>query len=530
MPTVATETGEDLLKKAEKIVHERSLCLTDKQYLSEQMGYDFVPVVHKELFDQFMVYDPKKPWAFQSEIAKRLILWSRGHYKTTSIVVEIIQIILNFPDIRILIMQGSIGTTQNLLHEIKCHFTGINPKSRIRELFPEFCQDELGNVNHFTVPARKAKGLAQATVTVASPRKVKTGQHYDIGFFDDLVNDQNYRSPKLLKKVKEDFNMCLPLIDPPFYVVVTGTRYAFGDLYEDLIRFNKGEWKVSLTTCYLADGTTIRFPQQVNKLGDKIIGFTREGLLQLMENDPEMFASQYLNQPIQKGGKRFTEEFLNGALVAPGDAPGLSVAELFVDLASTDNDKSDDSVIICGKTDGLMNPYVVDGQGGQWLPPVLAQKVIEMTLQYRPSTVWFEKTASCIYFVEYLKLIARHYNIYIPIDFIKVDNRDDAKAIRIGALESFIKVKKLKFFAGLKIWPKIVEQLGKFTPGKKQHDDYPDTIALMVQKFGERALRQPIRRVHPNTIIAMIQQQEQQDTSHVMDPDASDGVEGFSAF
>ena len=180
---------------------ERERCRTDKQYLSEVMGYDFVQSVHRELWDQFPAYDPAKPWAFQSEIKKRLILWSRGHFKTTAVVVEIVQIILNFPDIRILIMQGSKSVTRILLHEIKCHFTGQNSNSRIPELFPEFCADELGNAIEFTVPARKNPGLAQATVTVASPRSIKTGQHYDIGFFDDLVNDQNYRSPKLLKIV-----------------------------------------------------------------------------------------------------------------------------------------------------------------------------------------------------------------------------------------------------------------------------------------------------------------------------------------
>ena len=155
----------EITPEIQKRLDDREKCRTDYQYLSEAMGYDFVPEVHKELFDTFPKFDPAQLWATQQPIKKFLILWSRGHFKTTSVVVVIANIILNFPDIRILIMQGSKSITRNLLHEIKSHFTGENPDSRIRDLFPEFCDDRLGNEYHFTVPARRAKGLAQSTVT-----------------------------------------------------------------------------------------------------------------------------------------------------------------------------------------------------------------------------------------------------------------------------------------------------------------------------------------------------------------------------
>lgn len=496
---------------------------------TEVLGYDFVAEVHQELFDLFIPYDTSKPWAMQSDIVKRMILWPRGHYKTTAIVVEIIQIILNFPDIRILIMQGSMGVTRTLLKQIKAHFTGENPKSRLRELFPEFCANRLGNADQFTVPARKDKGLAQATVTVASPRSIKTGQHYDIGFFDDLVNDQNYRSKTLLKKVEEDFFMCLPLLDPPFYAVVTGTRYAFGDLYENIIRNNtKKEWTVSVKTCW-RKGNIPLFPQQLSRDGSKYIGFTREELLRLQEKDPEMFASQYLNQPIQRGGQRFTKELMESLLILPQDVPPLSPAVFFIDLAATDSVESDDSVIIVGKTDMLHNQYVVDCRGDRWLPPILAQNIIEMALIHRPIKIFFEKTASCIYFVEALRLVARQYNVFLPIELIKIDNRDDSKHIRIAMLESYFRSKKIRFFAGLHRWDRIVEQFGKFPAGKGKHDDYPDTIAYMAQTFGGEALARPLQQpIHP--ILAMVQQVDRERSMLVPDKEPDDGADGFFAF
>jgi predicted phage terminase large subunit-like protein len=524
----------DQLSPEEKVRIEerlavRSRSLKDKLYLAtEILGYDFVADVHEELFGLFIPYDPSKPWAMQSDIVKRMILWPRGHFKTTAIVVEIIQIILNFPDIRILIMQGSVGVTQTLLKTIKAHFTGENPNSRLREFFPEFCADRLGNADQFTVPARKNKGLAQATVTVASPRKVKTGQHYDIGFFDDLVNDQNYRSKTLLKKVEEDFGMCLPLLDMPFFAYVTGTRYAFGDLYENIIRYNtKKEWTVSVKTCWRKRNVPL-FPQQLSRDSSKYVGFTRDGLLLLQARDPEMFASQYLNQPIQRGGQRFTKELMESLLILPKDVPPLSPAVFFIDLAATDSVESDDSVIIVGKTDMLQNQYVVDCRGDRWLPPILAQNIIEMALIHRPIKIFFEKTASCMYFVEALRLIARQHNIFLPIEFIKIDNREDAKHIRIAMLESYFRGKKIRFFAGLNRWDRIVEQFGRFPGGRGKHDDYPDTIAYMAQTFGGEALARPVQTAI-NPILAMVQQIDRE-RSMLVPPEPDDGSDGFFAF
>lgn len=514
-------------------LRERERCRRDYQYLSEIMGYDFVPEVHGELFDTLPHFDSGKPWSTQLAIKKWLILWSRGHYKTTAVVVCIVNIILNFPDIRIVIMQGSAKITRGLLHEIKSHFTGQNTNSRIRELFPEFCADALGNSSQFTVPARKNQGLAQATVTVASTRSVKTGQHYDIGFFDDLVNDQNYRSEVLLAKVEQDFNMCLPLIDPPHYAVVMGTRYAFGDTYEKILRSNKGEWAVSVKTCWKDDieKSSPRFPsQQAKAKPDKFIGFTRDGLLAMQENDPEMFAGQYLNKPIQHGGQRLTRTLLESGLVSPSDAPVLSAAHLFIDIATTNEVTSDDSVIIAGKHDLQMIPYVVDGRGGKWQPPALANQIIEMALIHRPDRIWFEKTPSAVSFSEYLKLIAKFHSMFLPIDFIKIDNKPDAKKVRIGGIAGLLRFGKLKFFVGLPIWDKLVLQSERFTGERARHDDYPDTVGLMVQTFTGAALAAPSLPAHKNPILAMIAQREQ-DTAHIMDhPEPSDGTEGFIAF
>src|ERR1700676_2841501 len=338
-----------------------------------------------------------------------MVLWSRGHYKTTAVVVKIIQAILNNPNIRILLMQGSIGVTKTLLKQVVAHFSGDAEGSRLAELFPEFCgtKTELGaTVMQFTTPARTRKQLAQATVTVASPKSVKTGQHYDLGVFDDLVNDQNFRNAKLLDKVREDFTLAQALVDPGCYRWVTGTRYAFGDLYEHILRWQDkfGKWVVSVKDCWTDDSKgkpdlqkTPRFPRFTKKSGE-IGGFTLEELLQMQADDPQNFACQYLNQPVHSSQQAYTKELLMSAVINPADTPALSQSIMVVDLASGDSPKADDSVITIGRADSVGCGYLCDMRGDQWQPMELAMNVIDMFLRYRPTKVMFEKVQSCVYF------------------------------------------------------------------------------------------------------------------------------------
>jgi len=494
--------------------NERERARTDRLYLAcEVLGYDFTADTHQELFDSYPAFKEVdvQPWAEQfKDSSDVLILWPRGHFKSTAVVVLAIQAILCNPDIRILLMQGTIKVTRNLLKEIASHFDGTHSRSRLRELFPLFCGDKKKlqlSADRFTTPARIRKQLQQATCTVASPKSIKTGQHYDVGFFDDLVNDSNYRSPELLAKVEEDFGMARPLVDPGCPRFVSGTRYAFGDLYENIIRRNqqrfaetgKYEWSVSVKTCW-ADGKdrVPRFPQYMTEDG-RLVGLTREMLEQIERDTPSTFASQYLNYPISASQQVLPEAVILSAVIAPSDAPALSPSMLFIDLAS-EGENPDDSVCIAGRQDAVGNMYMVDAVGDKWPVATLAIAVLNMVLKHRPLKVMVEKTASAIYFVAYLTVVAKQKGIQVPLEYIKVDNKPDAKNKRVEALAGHVKNKRFFFFAGIPCFDKFVEQAKQFPKGKHGHDDWPDTAGLMAQvlstKYVGSAIHVPVSR-HP---------------------------------
>lgn len=509
----------EVLHAAEKKVEERARAKRDKFFLANEiLGYDFQPDTHAELFACYPQFDENKNWSDQIQgFEDVMVLWSRGHYKSTALICVLIQAILCNPDLTILLQRGTVRVTELFMEEIVKHFTGDAQGSRLMELFPEFCgtKTELQYVaRSFTVPNRQRTQTPQATVTVSSAKSVKTSQHFMLGVFDDVQNDSNWRNPHTLSRVHAEFMGCQPLLQNGARWV-SGTRFSHGDLYDQILRWAiRAPWMISVKDCWtdasagLPDTLkTPRFPQFIKKNGEKD-GFTRESLLLLQEQDPQFFSCQYLNKPVHGSKQAYTPEMLEAATIAEADTPVLSAALMMVDLASSTNERSDDSVVQCGKIDSMGVGYLIDQRGGQWTPVDLALNIIDMALRHRPVKIILENVASCKYFADYLKLIAAQKRIFLPIELRKVDNRPDSKNVRVVGLAGQVKRGRFKFFKGLAKWDKLVEQACEFPKGKAGHDDYPDTAALLYAELSSEFLVFPVRQIPRNEIFALIQDRE----------------------
>lgn len=478
-------------KDVQQRVALRQRARTDKLFLAQLLGYDFQADVHTDLFAQYIPFDNRKTYFEQDKQKHRLTLWSRGFFKTTSIVVEIVQTILNFPDVSIMLMQSTIKNTKELLGEVKGHFDGGNANSNLDTLFPEFCRSKLGTALSFTVPCR-ARTRKDPTVFVASPKSTKAGLHPDVGFFDDLVTEVNFRNPELMKKVIEDFSHYTPLINPGGYFYVTGTRYTFGDLYEHIIRTNDGRWKITVRGCWEVDPVTGKktsnFPPRTLSDG-RTIGISVEMLEAIQRENPETFSAQYLNRPIAAGKEEFTEQMLLGAVIPKDPNLAAGPALLFVDLASSTKAEADNSVVICARQAGRKG-VVCDLRSGQWTALQIAHNILEMSLVHRPLKVLIEGTSASTFFIDYLKMIAKDKGIVLNVEQLKVSNNKDAKRLRISAVAGAIKTGRCAFLAGLPGWANLVQQFVEFPKGR--HDDEIDTVSMMVQFYsGQTALYDP---------------------------------------
>lgn len=467
----------------EQLLEERRRCREDALYLADQLGYDFQPDVHAEMFEAL------KP----TGKTHRLILWPRGHFKTSCVCVAVVQRILNDPDSRILLLQGNLKLTKRWLAEIRSHFTGRNTKSRLPELFPDFCDGLTGNADEFTVGNRTRKHLREATVTAASTKAISTGQHYSDLYADDLVNTQNFRNVDQLDKLDNEFQHLIPLIDPGGYITVTGTRYSYADIYQRIIVRDKGrdEWVISVKPCYKQDGSLL-FPERL--LGDgRKIGFTLELLASIQKDDPETFAAQYLNQIIPAKQHLFPETLLLASVKTTKDAdyPALAPCVFTVDLAESKKADSDHSVVAVGRSDAFGRVFVVDVVGNTMSPATLAATIIDMAMTHRPKMIYIEKQPGAEFFKEYLVNVGREKGVHLPVDLIKASNQKDAKYLRIASLEGALKNKRLFMMAGVRDFDRLLEEFTQFPRGR--HDDRPDCIALLVKALsGAVAIQRPV--------------------------------------
>lgn len=244
----------------------RQRCRTGLRYLCGVLGYrDVSKEVHGRMYKHVQAFkggtEPRKQvnikdgagykplcpmWELEGP-RKRLNLVTRGGLKTTILTqAHAIQWIINYPDIRILLVSAQLGRAKDFLKGIKEHFT---KNELFRWLFTEYCPkmndqgktEDFGNDEQFTIPCRRTPGIKEPTIRVASADSSVAGGHYDVIKVDDLVEDQNTRTPGGIEQTRKFFGSLWPLVETNSlapghgWLDVTGTIYHFSDLHQTIV-------------------------------------------------------------------------------------------------------------------------------------------------------------------------------------------------------------------------------------------------------------------------------------------------------
>jgi phage terminase large subunit-like protein len=506
-------------KELEKIAELRFKARTDHFFLgNELLGFTFEPSVHRGLFDAMLQKQPDKGLLDQDTAKNRLILWPRGHFKTSAEVVEVVQLILNFPNIRILIMSGKESLAKEILGVVKAQF---EDNQKVKQLFPEFCGDDLGNTQSFKVRNRDNSTLRAPTVSISTEKSVKSGSHFDVIFCDDLVHDKNYRTADLIESTRLSYMHVSALLDPGGYMYLIGTRYTFDDLYGwilDTVTYNgsvplqplgtyelaqgwteqnyksaDSTWVISSRSCWKkfldTKGAVVRtellFPQR----------FSIEKLQSEQRKDPIFFSCQWENTPLAGGSQTFTEELINGHLVQFEQVPQRGPVIVIWDTASGLSDDADESVGIAARIGPSGKVYVIDCVAGRFQPHELVQNIVGMVFKWRPVKLLIEKANGAVYLDPLLQNFCHTNRIQsLPLEWIVPKNAKNAKQARILALQSILKQDRLYFFAGLPNLDRLRTQFIKFPATK--HDDYPDVVSLLMEIVPFIQLNNPLE-THP---------------------------------
>lgn len=184
---------------------------------------DWDPVLHNDLA-KFL----------NTSGSRKLILMPRGHLKSSIITVGwVVQQVLRDPNIRVLITNAVWDKARDLLHQISGYLTD---KSVLPAIYGQFQTPQTRwTRDEIEIKQRTKATQKEPTIMSAGIERSLTGYHFDLAIFDDLVDSSNITTREQVEKVKTFYRNALPLMDPGSRIVVLGTRWIVGDLYEELI-------------------------------------------------------------------------------------------------------------------------------------------------------------------------------------------------------------------------------------------------------------------------------------------------------
>ena len=284
---------------------------------------------------------------------RRLWLWSRGFFKTSLInEAHTVYLIVNNPNIRILLNSYTIEVAKKPLGAIRNHFTS---NEEFRFFFREFCpiankegKIEFGTTENFTIPNR-TKNFKEPTVMCAGVGTNITGLHFDYMKNDDLVNKDAVTNETQIEASKTYYSLLRPIFDNPTIPRedVIGTIYHFNDLHSCMRK--NAEFEQSFIPVADEQGV-FAFPERISREGFETIC-----------KDPSMnpydVQSQYFLNPIDPSQRKFKDEWVKYYDVIP---EGIT-SYILCDPASAVKKKSDYTVIEVWGVDKDFNFYLLDG-------------------------------------------------------------------------------------------------------------------------------------------------------------------------
>ncbi len=164
--------------------------------------------------------------------SKNLILQPREVYKTTFFTITLsIAILLNNPELSILIVNDTHEIAKNMLKEIKSHF---EKNEKLRDLFGNYVSTDDWSKESITIN-RKTKNMKEKSISVAGIGTALTSIHPDIIIADDIAGKKDKESQAGRDQTLSFFQDVWDLLkkDNGIYIM-PGTRKHVYDIYNHI--------------------------------------------------------------------------------------------------------------------------------------------------------------------------------------------------------------------------------------------------------------------------------------------------------
>ena len=463
-----------------QLEHLRLKAKTDLFFLSKAiLGYTQVEESTHGALCNFVVTEPSN---------RRMVLMPRGFLKTTICTIsDSIRLAICDPEeMRILLSNEVEDNAIGFLKEIKAHWVG---SGLLPILFPELAQTRVAGPgadwSQTAASINRGSAYKESTWTVTGVGGTKVSAHYKKIKCDDLVGQRAKDSAAEMRRTTTwtgDLTGLLDSLDDT--IDLYGTRKAVGDTYSVLME----RWESRLA-CFVREP----FDAEGRSIFPKI---STESLMQIMVDTPDVWAYDYMNNPIGKGGTDWGMGYVqyyalverNGErevrITDPisGKAKSWKLRELDIILTVDPNSGKplapDKAAIVVHGVSPDDEIFVLSSRSGRWSPDGLIDEIWVDAGLWHPRVVGIEEAGqqNTIYYFE--KRCSKE-RLFYRIESLKHKNVPKDQRIRT-ALDTPLKTRRLFL---LRTQFTLISQI-QFHPQLAEHNwDEIDALANGAQLY-----------------------------------------------
>ncbi len=413
----------------------------------------------------------------EGEGSRQMGLMPRLHFKTTINQADLIRRLIINPEEQILIVNESSENAESMLGEIK---ELILDRQLLGSMYPEIIPTEkraqTWNSKQIVIP-RKYPHRMPSIDTAGITSKI-TSRHYDFIYCDDLIAEEAFYSPTVMRKAIKFVNRLISLTVSPraSRIRVIGTRWAFSDVYSHIMDTMSYDTFIRKAIVLGPDGPEPFFPERN----------TMEIFQNIIENDPEQWATQHANDPLDTSVADFKKSWLQYFTVGPDyairwtDDEGVMHRQpisdlrvyIHVDPSAGDTATGDQTGIVVIGINHLRQIFVLDCWEHRVDPLAQREKILELANFWHPRMVSIEKNAYQVSLRYSVEEKAKERGIYINLrDYLAPSSKSKGARVR-SALQPLFSTRRVWVRRGML---NFVERFLHF--GKDDNDHLLDAMA-----------------------------------------------------
>lgn len=404
-----------------------------------------------------------------------LLLMPRGTFKSSVVTIGFsLQMLLNEPNIRILLDSETFGQSKAFLSEIKQHLESNEAYRRVfhsvHGVYPDSKdgirrnKDLLWSDSQLTVQCRSTP-KKEPTLSCAGIDVTKNGMHYDLIICDDLHSEKNVTNMEQIQGVIDHWKLAYSLLDPGKPMIIIGTRWHYSDLYQHILDTERESFNILVKRAILSDGSLL-FPERLTM---KFLEDVKR------KQGTGIFSKQYLNEPVDDENAAFKRaNFIRKTWEEVKDIPinwYMSVDP------SYEGEYSDYTAIVIAGMDHMRQLYVRHILREKMPYSQIIESMFELYGRFKPNTIQLEVLGTQKSIMHELNNQQKIKGTWLPIQEIRT--RPVSKIERIRGLAPFYENHRIFHIKECPQLEELEYELATFPSSK--HDDIVDALATILE-------------------------------------------------